>query len=295
MSNPVGRALVGVLRETNKLEAGAVRKQLQILAATRKELLRAVGADDPRSFRAFQRGQLLTAIDREIARARGDSVTAGSQSTREASALGGKSIDVVLSGVEQPVFSGVSSALVQAVVDVTSDSLRAVWSELGTGLKTAVRRAALGVVDPFEAQLAILRTIRDPKTFGTVETRAEMVIRTELNRTFSLASDDRLRQANARLGGSLRKWWLAANDKRTRPSHYEAGRLYALGGKPGPIPVDEPFEVGGARLMFPLDPRAPAREVVGCRCRMVPDSSSITEAVLEAWLAEVGLCGACAA
>jgi uncharacterized protein with gpF-like domain len=75
---------------------------------------------------------------------------------------------------------------------------------------------------------------------------------------------------NERLGGRLRKVWIVSADARTRESHLEAGRRYAPGGNPGPIPIGEAFEVGDARLMMPQDPSGPPEEVINCRCTMAP-------------------------
>lgn len=54
------------------------------------------------------------------------------------------------------------------------------------------------------------------------------------------------------------KVWLNAHDARVRPSHVEAN-----GQK---VPLESPFRVGGADLMYPGDGQAPAREVIHCRC-----------------------------
>lgn len=58
------------------------------------------------------------------------------------------------------------------------------------------------------------------------------------------------------------KVWLSTDDKRTRPTHTEADGQRTL--------MSEPFQVGGARLLFPGDPRGPAAEVINCRCTMLP-------------------------
>lgn len=58
------------------------------------------------------------------------------------------------------------------------------------------------------------------------------------------------------------KVWLATEDKRTRPTHVTADKQRTL--------MSESFVVGGARLLFPGDPRGPAREVINCRCSMLP-------------------------
>jgi len=285
------RAVARILSRTNRLEAAAARRQLDVLQATRKDLLRALGVADPKTFRTFHQTEVLNAIDREIARNRAGSINAAAEDTRAAANLGAEHVAVVLGArVADLSLVGVSPELVSAVVDVTTDQIRAVWSELGTSLKATVRRAALGVVDPYAAMTAVQKVLRDPKTFGSTEVRAEVIVRTELNRTFGLATDARMRQADARLGGGLKKYWLTQVDRRTRLTHITAGTRYAPGGNPGPIPVAAFFEVGKGRLLFPLDPRGPAEEVISCRCRSVPWVEDVTEAVLESWREANGPC-----
>jgi len=58
------------------------------------------------------------------------------------------------------------------------------------------------------------------------------------------------------------KQWISTEDKRTRPTHTTADRQRTL--------LSEPFTVGGAKLMFPGDPRGPANEVINCRCTLLP-------------------------
>jgi len=58
------------------------------------------------------------------------------------------------------------------------------------------------------------------------------------------------------------KVWLSTVDGRTRPTHVEADGQRTL--------LDSPFDVGGAALLFPGDPRGPAQEVINCRCSLLP-------------------------
>lgn len=58
------------------------------------------------------------------------------------------------------------------------------------------------------------------------------------------------------------KVWLSTDDPRTRPTHKSADKQRTL--------LDSPFNVGGANLLFPGDPRGPAQEVIQCRCSMLP-------------------------
>lgn len=63
------------------------------------------------------------------------------------------------------------------------------------------------------------------------------------------------------LGIKMMKQWLAVIDDRTRHEHRE------LDGQR--MPVDEPFEVEGYKIMYPADPSAEPEMVYNCRCTMV--------------------------
>lgn len=95
--------------------------------------------------------------------------------------------------------------------------------------------------------------------------RLEMIARTETLRAANFGSFQLYGQA-----GITYKEWLATFDNRVRPDHETAGIRYVQGGNPGPIPMKEPFQVGGVRMMYPHDPSAPAEQVINCRCAIAP-------------------------
>lgn len=70
------------------------------------------------------------------------------------------------------------------------------------------------------------------------------------------ASYDRAKE----MGLQLRKRWIATKDNRTRHAHA------MLDGQT--VPLDKPFKIDGADLMFPGDPTGRADLVWNCRCTM---------------------------
>jgi len=95
--------------------------------------------------------------------------------------------------------------------------------------------------------------------------RREMIARTETIRASNAGS-----QALFDDWGVEKKEWLATPDNRTRATHLAAWSDYSEGGQPGPIPMNEPFGVGGSSLQYPGDPNGPPGETINCRCTMVP-------------------------
>lgn len=80
-------------------------------------------------------------------------------------------------------------------------------------------------------------------------------VRTEVNNIGNLA-----RQNAASLSGKKHKSWKAFGDNKVRPTHKKAAGQT--------VPINEPFIVGGYKLMFPCDTSlgAGAEEIVNCRC-----------------------------
>ena len=262
----IERRIRPILRRQGRLEDEAAREVLRLLRATRRSVLGEFARAT--AFGRFRLSALLEEIDRAIAATRGEAETTAARSTRLSWDLGRDLADVPL-GQRARGIEGLSQELLQAAIKVTTTQLTDVWNELGAKLKGVIRRTTLGVDDPFKAMQVLSKSISDPKTFGRTETRAEVIVRTEVNRTFSLSTQTRLGQA-ADAGVTVKKYWLTAGDRRVRPSHVQAGKDY---GPANAIPHDKPFIVGGEKLMFPLDPRGSAEETIACRCVSVPQVS----------------------
>lgn len=274
------RALISL----RALESSAAKEQLRLLRDMRRAVVGALA--DATGFRRFQLGEVLTEIDRYIKSGVTAAQQAATQAATKAFGLGTNAVDAVLKAagaqvsIPQGLF-GISSNLLSAVIDVTTDQTRAIWSELGTRLKTAVRQAALGVTDPFAAMTAVAQKIVDPKTFGTAMTRAEAIIRTEVGRTFSISQQRRNVESDERLkvvGMAVFKYWQYTHDTRTREDHIKAGKDYSISKA---IPINQPFIVGGEELMYPLDPNGSAAQTINCRCN---SQSVVRKGVAEARL-----------
>lgn len=61
-----------------------------------------------------------------------------------------------------------------------------------------------------------------------------------------------------KMGYEMVKTWVAIGDNRTRPAHAEADGQT--------VPLDQPFIVGGEKLMYPGDINGSASNVINCRC-----------------------------
>jgi hypothetical protein len=108
--------------------------------------------------------------------------------------------------------------------------------------------------------------------FGSLAARGEAIVRTELGRIHSMATQRRMEQS-AELFPDLQKQWLHSGNR----LHPRDGHQALSGTK---IPVRERFmvapTVGGSKepMLFPHDPAGSARNVVRCRCTCVPFRAS---------------------
>lgn len=157
--------------------------------------------------------------------------------------------------------------LLVAAKDYAAELITDLSKELIEKISADIRTGVVLGENPYETMVRVERHLF--KDGEGAFFRAETIVRTENNRIFGIANQERLSQAAKDLP-KLRKIWVASSDERTRDSHYQASIDYSPGGDPGPIPVDQPFIVDGQELMFPGDPMGEARLVINCRCVSEP-------------------------
>ncbi len=126
--------------------------------------------------------------------------------------------------------------------------------------------AVLGQKSQTDLLNAIGRNLKDPSVFGTIAKRAEVILKTEVNRINQIAAADRLKQSATQVK-DLRKQWIHSHVGIPRPGHFDLDRVVVY--------ADEKFELEGAdgRLYLvdgPMDPILPVGEVVNCKCKVVP-------------------------
>lgn len=186
--------------------------------------------------------------------------------------LGGKpvaSIRTVLPAVDLRQLRGMKAFLTDRVKDITLQAANRINSQLALSI--------IGVQTPS----AVVPKVQ--KILGGSRSRALTLIRTELGRAYSTATQERMDQAKAVLPG-LKKQWRRSGKLRARPDHVIAdGQIQD---------VDQPFVIAGVKLRYPRDPEAPAGHTINCGCSSLPwmehwevknrDRKPFTKAELEA-------------
>jgi len=136
---------------------------------------------------------------------------------------------------------------------VASEAIRRRITAIAETTRSQIIKAvAKGYADGL-GQMGVASYIRDlVPSFSAA--RAGLTARTETHGAANFGANEAAKQT----GLPLKREWISAEDARTRRSHDAANGQIV-----GP---DEPFIVGGARLMYPGDPSGPADEVINCRC-----------------------------
>jgi uncharacterized protein with gpF-like domain len=126
--------------------------------------------------------------------------------------------------------------------------------------------AVLGQKPQQQVIEAIGRKLDSASVFGTIAKRAQVILKTEVNRINQMATADRLKQVSIQVQ-DLKKRWIHSHIGIPRPGHL---MLHLV-----TIEVKEKFELLGAdgKIYYvdsPFDPVLPAGEVVNCRCKVIP-------------------------
>jgi hypothetical protein len=180
----------------------------------------------------------------------------------------GKAFEIGIEMADEPIKAAflsisntpISSEALRVAAVFSADLIQGLSNDVRAKVNGVLRRAALGTMTTQEAIDEIGRSI-DKGAFKSIAARAETIVRTEVLRIQSIATQLR-QEANKKTikgtGYELFKRWLPTHDARTRASH-----LLAEGQTQE---IDEPFTVGGEELMFPRDPDGSPENTINCRC-----------------------------
>lgn len=256
-------------RAFKKARTEVLRRKTRIQKDTREEILRlltvaqsrvaAVLAGTPSEFQAFMLPQLQEAVRQAMADLGKEAASvldtnmvaawqAGLDLVDQPLAAGGLRIAAVLPAIDIKQLEGMRA--------FTTDRAKDIGAQLANKINQELGLVAIGAQTTGDAIGKIEGLIRKGG-----RSRATTILRTELGRAFAVATNERLQQAKDILPG-LKKQWRRSGKLHSRPSHDAAdGQIQE---------VDEPFIVGGVRLMHPRDPKAPPGETINCGCEELP-------------------------
>jgi len=215
-------------------------------------------AELPSDYQAWRLPHLrqeLTRLKRELGQALAQSASTG---TGAAFAMGKDVLDVPLAA------AGVRIAAILPELDLApllasrnfqTERMRDISSAAVRAANNEIGLVMVGVQSPGEAIGKVAKHISSSRG------RALTVVRTEMGRAFSTATQERLEQARTMLPG-LKKEWRKSGKIHSRSAHDAADGQT--------VSVDKAFFVGGEALMFPRDPAASAKNTINCGCSSLP-------------------------
>lgn len=127
--------------------------------------------------------------------------------------------------------------------------------------------------DVHELRKALATSLLKGEGINDIAKRIKPIVERSMSDSIRIARTETTRVQNAaridvgkhgeELGFTMMKEWVATNDDRTRDEHNEADGQQ--------VPVNEPFIVGGEKMMYPADLSmgASAWNTINCRCTMV--------------------------
>lgn len=172
--------------------------------------------------------------------------------TRAVLVFGGRVIQLGKDGGHILETKGFAETMTRLALQyVASEAIRRRITAIAETTRSQIIKAVAKGYEDGLGQMGVASYIRDlVPSFSTA--RAGLIARTETHGAANFGANEAAKQT----GLPLKREWISAEDSRTRRSHDAAN-----GQVVGP---DEPFIVGGARLMYPGDPSGPADEVINC-------------------------------
>lgn len=220
--------------------------------------IRAELAGQPSDYKQWYLPRIRQAVQQHLGAAGEGSekaILAGAKEAHQAGAelidkpllAGGIRVTANLPQIDGQQLGAMRLFMTDRIKDITTETVNRANTQLGL--------VVIGAQAPNDAVKAISASIEGGRS------RVVNIVRTELGTVYAAASQARQEQAAAVLP-ELQKQWRRSGRRRSRPSHDLADGQVK--------PVNEPFEVGGAKLMFPRDPAAPAKHRVNCGCTSLP-------------------------
>lgn len=257
MTTP-GEAARKALRGRTRLINDTVGEVRKLLAQADRQIA-AILAAAPSDYQQWFLPQLQAEIRRALAATGGEAAAAvdiGQQSAwRAGSALvdgvvAAAGIRTVLPQLDVQQLTAMRSFLTEKIKDVTLDAANAINARLGL--------VTIGAQTPFDAVKQVSTILK-----ADTQRRATAIVHTELARAYSTANQARMEQT-AKLVPGMKKRWVKSGKLNPRHAHV------VIHGQEQP--VGEPFllEGGAVKMMYPHDPKAPARHTINCGCASVP-------------------------
>jgi len=257
------------LKELRRLDKSTIKDVLRDLKRTRLEISEIFkGAE---RFEMPYYRAILGEIDEKIAGFR-DRMSGSVLGAQDISFSSGANLSDDILKTAGVVFGlpAISDELLVTAKEFSADLITDMSNEMRTDISRSLRRSLLMGENQFDSARRIDKIIGTKKTLGYMN-RADKISRTEIGRAFSIARQAK-DEAVAEQVPQMKKQWVTSQDTRVRNKDMGGGRgIISHVAAHGQIrKIDEPFDVGGERLMYPRDERGSPANTVNCRCQSIP-------------------------
>lgn len=225
--------------------------------------VQAILKNAPTDWQSYHMPQLKRAIEKAMEECTLQLKAAAEQHQGRAFAFGQASLDAPLSlagfkvDVLAPTVNTRQMSAMRAFMTDRMENLAARAVEKINGQLGLVMAGAQAPADAMNSISVLLQGDRG---------RALTVMRTEIGRAYATATQERMDEAKHYLP-ALKKQWCKSGKLHGRLEHILAhGQVRN---------VDEPYDVGGEKLMYPRDPNGSAKNTVNCGCESL--------AYMDAW------------
>lgn len=251
----------GILKEKDKGIKNGMEAMQEIMKNLHGQIMNDLGEAAIGSWDAYYLRKLLDSTEKHIAEYEDRAKKELSGQLDIMWDKGGELVKSTLIAGEMYVDFGISRSSLDVLKDYSNDYLEKLFGDAWYQIKGEINLGILGAKTPQEVAQAIGTEI-DKGRFANIALRAETITQTEMGRIFSEAAQARMEEASGYVEGLEKQWIHAGHPRQPRPAHLAANGQH--------VPIEEPFVVGGIRMMFPRDPNAPISEVINCGCDHVP-------------------------
>jgi len=220
-------------------------------------------SSQPSDYQSWYLPQLQTQITAALGRWGNEAADAASNGQRNAWRDGSSLVDGVIGAAQadglaiNAVLPVLDDAQLRAMTSFLTSKISGITVGAADAINTELGLVVMGAKSPWDAIKAVQATLEE-----STSKRAGTIVRTELARAFSTATQGRMLQWQGDVPG-LQKRWLQSGKLHPRENHVLMDQQLRA--------VDKPFNLpGGDEIMYPHDPSAPAAETINCGCCSVP-------------------------
>lgn len=259
----VAAAVRRMLRDQERLVRGTEAELVRLLKAA-QQAIGAILADQPTDYERWSLPQLGAEIRRALAELGERGAAAGSSAIGAAwengvglvdapLAAGGMRVAAVLPRIDVRQLQAMRAFVVDRIKDLSLDAANKITAEVGLVIIGA--RSSSDAID------AVKRILGESS-----RTRAATIVRDNLGRAYSYATQKRMEAATELLPG-LQKQWRRSGKLRPRLHHDLADGQIRDVDKPFVLrPLGKPI----VEIMHPREPSAPIEESINCGCTAIP-------------------------